>query len=198
MSTPRIHVETIPIEARSFQGEAAGLVTRVAANIIDVAVVVLGLVTVYLGVAGVMFLRQGARFTFPIVTYRAAVVAGFVALVMYFTVSWAAAGRTYGDRVLGLRVQTAKGEDLGFARAGVRAVLCALFPLLLAWVAVSRHNRSMQDLVVGTSVIYDWSVTRRLAMSDDAAGVAVDVAASVAHEPEHGDPQPLPRIDGEG
>jgi len=91
VSTPRIHVETIPIEARSFQGEAAGLVTRVAANIIDVAVVVLGLVTVYLGVAGVMFLRQGARFTFPIVTYRAAVVAGFVALVMYFTVSWAAA-----------------------------------------------------------------------------------------------------------
>ena len=198
MSTPRIHVETIPIEARSFQGEAAGLVTRVAANIIDVAVVVLGLVAVYLGVAGVMFLRQGARFTFPIVTYRAAFVAGFVALVVYFTVSWAAAGRTYGDRVLGLRVQTAKGEDVGFMRAGVRAVLCALFPLLLAWVAVSRHNRSVQDLVVGTSVIYDWSVTRRSTMSDDAAGVAVDVAASVANEPEHGDPQPLPRIDGEG
>ena len=109
----RIHVETIPVEARSFQGESAGLITRVAANIIDVAVVILGLVAVYLGIAGVMFLRQGARFTFPIVTYRAAYLAGFVALVVYFTVLWAAAGRTYGDRVLGLRVQTSKGQDSG-------------------------------------------------------------------------------------
>ena len=162
------------------------------------AVVILGLVAVYLGVAGVKFLRQGARFTFPIVTYRAAFVAGFVALVVYFTVSWAAAGRTYGDRVLGLRVQTAKGEDMGFVRAGVRAVLCALFPLLLVWVAVNRHNRSVQDLVVGTSVIYDWSATRRVASSDDPARVAVDVAPAVADEPEHGDPEPLPRLDGEG
>ena len=73
-----------------------------------------------------------------------------------------------------------------------------MFPLLLVWVAVSRHNRSVQDLVVGTSVIYDWSAVRRAASSDDAAGVAVDVAAPVANEPEHGDPEPLPRIDGEG
>jgi uncharacterized RDD family membrane protein YckC len=197
VSAPRIHVETIPIEARSFQGESAGLVTRVAANIIDVAVVILGLVAVYLGIAAVMFLRQGARFTFPIVTYRGAFVAGFLALVVYFTVLWDAAGRTYGDRILGLRVQTRTGQDVGFVRAGVRAVLCALFPLLLVWVAVSRNNRSVQDLVVGTSVIYDWSATRQPA-SPDAAGVAVDVAAPVANEPQHGDPQPLPRIDGEG
>ena len=193
----RIHVETIPLEARSFQGEPAGLITRVAANVIDVATVILGLVGVYLGIAGVLFLRQGARFTFPIVTYRAAYVAGFVALVAYFTVSWAAGGRTYGDRVLGLRVQTSTGQDVGFVRAGVRAVLCTLFPLLLAWVAVSRHNRSVQDLVVGTSVVYDWSVTHRSVTSYDAAGVAVDVAASVADEPQHGDPEPLPRVDSE-
>ena len=198
MSAPRIHVETIPVEARSFQGESAGLVTRVAANIIDVAVVILGLVAVYLGTAGVMFLRQGAGFTFPIVTYGVVYVAGVIALVVYFTVSWAGSGRTYGDRVLGLRVLTAKGEDVGFWRAGVRAVLCVHFPLLLVWVAFSRHNRSVQDLVVGTSVIYDWSAVRRAASSDDAAGMAVDVAASIANEPQHGDPQPRPRIDGEG
>lgn len=198
MSAPRIHVETIPVEARSFQGESAGLVTRVAANIIDVAVVILGLVAVYLGTAGVMFLRQGARFTFPIVTYGVVYVAGVIALVVYFTVSWAGSGRTYGDRVLGLRVLTAKGGDVGFWRAGVRAVLCVHFPLLLVWVAFSRHNRSVQDLVVGTSVIYDWSAVRRAASSDDAAGMAVDVAASIANEPQHGDPQPRPRIDAEG
>ena len=113
MSAPRIHVETIPVEARSFQGEAAGLITRIAANIIDVAVVILGLVAVYLGTAGVMFLRQGAGFTFPIVTYGVVYVAGVIALVVYFTVSWAGSGRTYGDRVLGLRVLTAKGGAVG-------------------------------------------------------------------------------------
>jgi uncharacterized RDD family membrane protein YckC len=188
VSAPRIHVETIPVEARSFQGEPAGLITRVAANVIDVAMVILGLVGVYLGVAGVLFLRQGARFTFPVVTHRAASIAGFVALVVYFTVSWSAAGRTYGDRVLGLRVQTSTGQDLGFVRAGVRAVLCALFPLLLAWVAVNRHSRSVQDLVVGTSVVYDWSAMRRPVSSDDPAGVAVDIAAPVADEPQHGHP----------
>jgi uncharacterized RDD family membrane protein YckC len=198
VSAPRIHVETIPVEARSFQGEPAGLITRVAANVIDVAVVILGLVAVYLSIAGVVFLRQGARFTFPIVTHRAAYLAGFVALVVYFTVMWAAAGRTYGDRVLGLRVQTSTGQDVGIVRAGVRAVLCALFPLLLAWVAVNRHSRSVQDLVVGTSVVYDWSATRRPVSSGDPAGVAVDVAAPVANEPQYGDPQPLPRVDGEG
>ena len=198
MTAPRLRVETIPIEARSFQGQAAGLVTRVAANVIDVAVVVLGLAGLYLGVAGVMFLRQGARFTFPIVTSRAAYVAGFVTLVVYFTVSWAVEGRTYGDRMLGLRVQTTTGQEVGFARAGVRAVLCVLFPLLLVWVAVSRGSRSVQDLVVGTSVIYDWRVTRRAASSGDPVGVAVHVAPPVADEPQHGDPEPLPRLDGEG
>jgi hypothetical protein len=32
-----------------------------------------------------------------------------------------------------------------------------LFPILLLWVAVSRQNRSVQDLVLRTSVVYDWT-----------------------------------------
>jgi hypothetical protein len=37
-------------------------------------------------------------------------------------------------------------------------VLCVLFPLLLFWAVVDRHRRSVQDLLVRTSVVYDWKV----------------------------------------
>jgi hypothetical protein len=33
-------------------------------------------------------------------------------------------------------------------------VLCTLFPIGLLWVLVSRENRSVQDLMLRTSVVY--------------------------------------------
>jgi len=45
---------------------------------------------------------------------------------------------------------------LRLAGAFMRAVLCVIFPVGLAWVLVSRHNRSLQDVVLRTSVVYDW------------------------------------------
>lgn len=38
----------------------------------------------------------------------------------------------------------------------MRALACALFPIGVLWVAVSRENWSLQDVVLRTSVIYDW------------------------------------------
>jgi hypothetical protein len=32
------------------------------------------------------------------------------------------------------------------------------FPIGLAWAIISRRNRSVQDVVLRTIVIYDWSV----------------------------------------
>ena len=127
VTTRRLNVDAVPVEARGFQGHPAGLVTRSVANVIDVAVVVLLLPAAYLGVAGFLFLRQGARFSFPIVSYRTAYAAGFVALVVYFAISWTAGGRTYGDRVLGLRVQTSAGADVGVAgrRCGRSCARCS-------------------------------------------------------------------------
>jgi hypothetical protein len=43
-------------------------------------------------------------------------------------------------------------------RAFVRAVLCALFPIGLFWSAVSTRNESVQDLLVRTTVVYDWGL----------------------------------------
>jgi hypothetical protein len=36
-------------------------------------------------------------------------------------------------------------------------VLCVVFPIGLLWVAVSQDNRSAQDILLRTTVVYDWS-----------------------------------------
>jgi uncharacterized RDD family membrane protein YckC len=193
-TTRPIRFDTVPSQARSFHGEPAGIVTRTAAGVIDLAIVVVIVVAGYLVIAGVWFLRQGPEFRFPVVTSTQAYVAGAIVLVVYCTVGWSANGRTYGDRVLGLRVRTIDDLELSGARALVRAVLCAAFPLLLAWVAVDPKNRSVQDRIVGTHVVYDWGGSRP---SDDAVGVRVHVAPAVAHEADDRDAETLPRVDGE-
>jgi uncharacterized RDD family membrane protein YckC len=38
----------------------------------------------------------------------------------------------------------------------VRAVLYVVFLPGILWAAVSRRNASIQDLIVGTAVVYDW------------------------------------------
>ena len=64
------------------------------------------------------------------------------------------AGRTYGDRLLGLRVADDRGTRLGWKRCVTRAALCTIFPIGLVWVLVSQENRSVQDVLLRTSVVY--------------------------------------------
>jgi uncharacterized RDD family membrane protein YckC len=49
------------------------------------------------------------------------------------------------------------GRRLSVVRSLARAVLYVLFPAGLLWVVASRRNASVQDLVVGTAVVYDWT-----------------------------------------
>jgi uncharacterized RDD family membrane protein YckC len=197
VTTQHVVFDTVPREARAFQGDPAGLVTRVLANVIDLVVVALLLVAGYLAIAGVLFLRRGADFSLPVVSFTTAYWVGFAALVVYFTVTWATTGRTYGDHVLGLRVVRLDGLTVSVWLAGARALLCAIAPLLLVWVAFSRRDRSVQDLIVRTKVIYDWGGTRTGSRSDDPTGVRVDVGPAVTDEPDDRHPEPLPRLDGE-
>ena len=83
---------------------------------------------------------------------------GSVLLILYLAVSWMGNGRTYGNHVMGLRVVNRLGRRLHPLGALVRAVLYVIFPIGLLWVLVSGQNRSLQDLVLRTSVIYDWEV----------------------------------------
>ena len=160
MSTNGVRFDTVPAQARPFHGEPAGIVTRAAANVVDVVIAALIVTAGYLAVAGVSFLRHGADFRFPILTYEQAYIAGAIALIVYFTICWSADGRTYGDRLLGLRVRTIDEGDVSGLRAFGRSVLCVAFPLLLAWAIVDPKNRSVQDHIVGTHVVYDWGGSR--------------------------------------
>jgi uncharacterized RDD family membrane protein YckC len=155
-------VDPIPQEAREFQGQRAGLVTRSAAACIDVGVVFLALVVAYLGFVVVLFLVPPGGLELPVPPLWLDLVVGPVVLTLYLTVSWRRGGRTYGDLVMGLRVVNRQIQDPGLVTALLRATFNVVFPLGLAWVAISRQNRSIQDVVLGTSVVYDWKVRPRV------------------------------------
>ena len=152
------HVNAIPQEARPFQGEHAGIVSRVLANTVDFIGLVVAVVGTYVAVQAVSFLLNptGWRATSP--PFGVAIIVGAVYLFLYFTVSWATSGRTYGDHLMGLRVVNYRGERMHWAGAVVRAAFCVVFPIGLFWAVISPQDRSVQDVVLRTSVIYDWGV----------------------------------------
>jgi len=154
-------VDAVPWEARPFQGQRAGIVTRTAANVVDFAVAVGALAAGYATWCAVTFLVNPAKFSFPRLSFLVALVCCGTFLFAYMTVSWATTGRTYGDHLLGLRVVNFRGERLRWAGAVVRAGFCVLLPIGLYWAVVSPVNRSVQDTLLRTSVIYDWTTRRR-------------------------------------
>jgi uncharacterized RDD family membrane protein YckC len=149
-------ISPLPREARPYQGRRAGLVTRMAAAALDGVVVALLLLIGYGAVVVFLFLVDPRGFSFPGVGLAFSLTTAFAVLVVYQTLAWWLTGRTYGDLVMGLRVVGFRGRPLRLAGSLVRAVFCAFFPIGLLWAALSRENRSVQDIVLRTSVIYDW------------------------------------------
>jgi uncharacterized RDD family membrane protein YckC len=152
------HVDPIPQEARPFQGHRAGLVTRTAAAAIDFGIVLLALGVCYVGLSAFLFLLEPRSFTAPTPSLAIMWGAGGLLLTGYLAVSWVGSGRTYGNHVMGLRVVNRHGQRLRAPIAFLRAVCYVIVPLGLLWVLVSGYNRSLQDLVLRTSVIHDRDV----------------------------------------
>ena len=140
----------------SLRGRRAGLVTRALANVLDVVVVVLLLAGGYAAVAAGKFLIHPAGFRFPAPSFALVLLIGGAVTAVYFAVAWRVTGRTLGDEVTGLRVVNFRGERMRWAGSVLRAVFCTVFPIGLLWVLVSPQNRSVQDVFLRTSVIYDW------------------------------------------
>lgn len=138
------------------QGRRAGLISRFLADAIDLMVVLASLVAIYFAVAGIRFLIRPRAFTWPELSALNLGTLGWILLIVYLTIGWANTGRTFGKTVLGLRVVEADGTRIPFWRALVRAILYAAFPIGLFWCVISRRNASLQDLVVRSTVVYDW------------------------------------------
>ena len=100
----------LPLQAQWAQGSRAGAVSRGAANVIDGLVLFVAMIALYLGVAAVKFLWRPRTFTFPAPSWNVITIVVGSLTVLYFAISWMTSGRTYGDRVLGLRVVNRRGE----------------------------------------------------------------------------------------
>jgi uncharacterized RDD family membrane protein YckC len=139
------------------QGDRAGLVSRVAAAAIDIVVVGLFTSAVYLAAAGLIFAWDPRGFRFPRPELAVTLLAYFFLAVVYLGIGWSASGRTIGNQLAGLRVMDVAGARVRPLVAYVRGLLYVIFPAGLLWCAFSRHNLSLQDIVLRTMVVYDWS-----------------------------------------
>jgi uncharacterized RDD family membrane protein YckC len=151
-----VELSLVPLEARAYQGRTAGIITRLAANTIDGALVCAALIGTYLGVVAFFFVVSPRAFTWPSPSLFWFVLGFFGMTVVYLTAAWWVSGRTIGDHVMGVRVVTGKRTRLRIGRAFLRAVLCAAFPIGLLWCVVSRDRRAVHDVLLRTSVVYDW------------------------------------------
>ena len=156
---------TLPTDAISLQGNRAGFVSRAIAACIDVFIVVL----VVLGTYAVWWVASfifdpvsptnpsfGSGERTPGIGFF--IIYGYCLNVLYWTAGWALGGRTIGNLIMGLRVVNHRGERMRWWGAFVRAAFCTIFIPGLFWVIISGANRSVQDVVLRTSVIYDWVI----------------------------------------
>lgn len=133
------------------------MVSRVLAAVADVAVILLVETAIVAFVALVRWVITAGDFDIDPPRGVAASVLSTALAVIYFGYLWTATGRTVGEQVFGLRTVTAHGSRVPWPRAYVRALLTVAFPVGLLWIVVSRKNASVQDLLCGTAVIYDWA-----------------------------------------
>jgi uncharacterized RDD family membrane protein YckC len=148
-------ISPVPREARAYQGEPAGLITRLAAGTVDAVTMMVAALGVFLGANAFSFIVDPHGFELITVSTALGLTFVLVACVLYLAASWSLTGRTYGDHVMGLRVVGARGGKVHVSKALVRAVLCVAFPLGLLW-SVASSRRSVQDAFLRTAVVYDW------------------------------------------
>ena len=148
--------DPLPRAARALQGSQAGFVTRALSVFIDIGLVS---IIVVVGWAATRFLIFVLRPSQELPTPNAATLLaiGYGVMTLYWMACWATSGRSLGAFVMGVRVRSRDGERVGWLRSLLRAVFCVAFPPGLLWSIVSHENASVQDIVVRTRVIRDWS-----------------------------------------
>ena len=133
----------------------AGVVTRVTAAAVDAVVVVVLTVLLDLAAAGARFLWSPVDFRWPRPMTSVAVVVLLLVAVVYLALGWALTGRTYGSKLMGLRVLSSRNQLLGWTRSVLRALMSVLWPVGLLWCGISRTRLSLADVVLRTVVVYD-------------------------------------------
>ncbi|QES42508.1 RDD family protein [Streptomyces venezuelae] len=139
------------------RGRPAGLVSRLVAAAIDALVVAVLGVLLHLGASALVLVVTGPPFRTLDPPAWVTAACGTAIALGYAAGSWATTGRTAGGQVMGLRVSARSGQLLRAAPATLRAALCLALPAGLLWIPLSRRNASVQDLLVRSRVVYDWT-----------------------------------------
>ena len=139
-------------------GLRSGLITRLIADAIDLVVVAVLLFGVLVAIGVVMYMLGDGTFRLPHAGPIVTAIAFPVMEIAYLGFTWSSRGRSLGKDLLGLRVLQGDGAKLRTVRAFARATFVTFLggPSLL-WVAVSRKNLAVHDIVLRTAVIHDWS-----------------------------------------
>jgi uncharacterized RDD family membrane protein YckC len=149
-------LQTLPVAARAMQGERAGFFTRLIAAVIDVVIV--GALMIGIWIAVWLFLlvfNPFVEYGMPRPGYF--VLGGYFLIWAYWSWGWAASGRSIGQGLMGVRVLDRKGQFPSWKLAIARSAFCVTFQVGIVWILISRRNRSVQDVVLRTSVIHDWT-----------------------------------------
>ncbi|MDX1657469.1 MAG: RDD family protein, partial [Nitriliruptorales bacterium] len=143
-------------------GHYAGLLSRLAAYVGDVAAVFASWTAIsaglaYLGTAvfGIGGGTQGSS-TGGLLWIIGLLVWGF----LYFWVSTAIVGRTPGMAVLGLRIVSRQGAPLRPRSALIRVLVLPISALPFGagflGIVLDRERRALHDVAAGSAVVYDW------------------------------------------
>jgi uncharacterized RDD family membrane protein YckC len=131
-------------------------VSRLLAATLDFAATIGAVLLGYLAIGGISFVVHPRSFRWPDPGASTLALVWWLVLVAYLTFGWTASGRTLGMQVMGLRVVNLAGGPLNGVRGFARAVLCATFPVGLLWCAINPRRLALHDLLVRSSVVYDW------------------------------------------
>jgi len=153
---PQVYFSPLPERARSIQGLSAGFTSRAIAVLIDIALVAALVLGAWGGWEALRYIL-GAFYNLPEAAGIPLLIIGYFIMWLYWTWSWSIGGRSLGNILMGLRVQTTHGNNLGVKLAALRSLLSVVFAIGLLWSIISRKNKSIQDIVLGTEVVFDWA-----------------------------------------
>lgn len=147
----------VPESARPSQGQRAGLFTRGLAAGIDVAATIAFMIGVWCVIRIILWaVRPLDPHPMPAAWWFFLV--GVLLLWLSWTVAYATNGRALGHLIMGIRVVSRKGASMSWPAAALRSILNMVFPIGLLWVIPSAQNRSVQDVILRSSVIYAWAL----------------------------------------
>jgi uncharacterized RDD family membrane protein YckC len=163
------------MERRILQGQYAGFLSRAAALIIDLLLVIIAVLAISWFITTLLqqflnvsvsacptsaetrtplpvFICKGSR----IFLYGFGILSGPV----YFIVLWTLTGQTIGKYIMGVRIVRLNGRHVNLLTAIIRYIgyFISLIPFGLGFfrVLISDRRQGWHDLMAGTCVIYAW------------------------------------------